>query len=318
MVTPTPNHKAISAQIDQEIKKVLRDALGAEIVETITPGYPDDPDVPNLKYSFADAFSETLPRFMPEIFSRRTPGGALMFAVPGHQVDSYDYLLKLSRREAPLSDDIRIDNFAAIAGFPNPLDFKFEMDRYLAARGDRTITNWAAWVSHARFRDDATRAAAENWVNVKTTVSAGKAGRLAVGQVGRTVLLKVMQENGVDLFVHAENTVPTPKIMGPNIGTNSLEGITPALQIPRIVVPAGYNQVVYEPRFALTVDRTNYVSVLPPDTPQSTLAHPMPIAITFFAGQGDEPALLRVASAYEAATKHRAPPPAFGPVAGEP
>src|SRR5687767_8368898 len=194
MVTPTPNHKAISAQIDQDIKKVLRDALGAEIVETTTPGYPDDPDIPNLKYTFADAFSETLPRFMPEIFSRRTPAGALTFAVTGHQVDSYDYLLKLSRREAPLSDEIRIDNFAALAGVPNPLDFKFEMDRYLAARGDRTITNWAAWVSHARFRDDATRAAAENWVNMKTTVSAGKAGRFAVGQVVRTVLLKVMRE----------------------------------------------------------------------------------------------------------------------------
>ncbi len=119
---------------------------------------------------------------------------------------------------------------ASIAGLPNALDFKFEMDRYLAARGDRTITNWAAWVSHARFRDDATRAAAENWVDSRTTLSAGKAGRLAVSQIGRTVLLKVMQENGVDLFVHPENTVPTPKILGPNVGTASLEGITPARQ----------------------------------------------------------------------------------------
>src|ERR671919_1461657 len=125
MVTPTANHKAISAQIDQEIKKVLRDALGAELVETITPGYPDDPDVPNLKYTFADAFSETLPRFMPEIFSRRTPSGELVFAVPGQQVDSYDYLLKLSRREAPLSNAIRIDTVATIAGLPNALDFRF-------------------------------------------------------------------------------------------------------------------------------------------------------------------------------------------------
>jgi amidase len=318
MVTPTPNHRAISAQIDQEIKTVLRDRLGAEIVESITPGYPDDADVPNLKYSFADAFSEMLPRFMPEIFSRRTPAGELVFAVPGHQVDSYEYLLKLSRREAPLSNEIRIDTIATIAGMPHPLDFKFEMDRYLAARGDRTITSWAAWVSRARFRDDAARAAAQNWVDSKTTLSAGKAGRLAIGQVGRTVLLKVMQENGIDLFVHPENTIPTPKILGPNVGSASLEGITPALQIPRIVVPGGYNRIVYEPKFALNPDRTNYVSVLPPGTPQSELPRPMPIAITFFAGQGDEPALLKVASAYEAATKHRLPPPAFGPVAGEP
>ena len=31
---------------------------------------------------------------------------------------------------------------------------------------------------------------------------------------------------------------------------------------------------------------------------------------------GDEPAVLKVAATYEAATKHRAPPPAFGPLKG--
>jgi hypothetical protein len=173
-------------------------------------------------------------------------------------------------------------------------------------------------VSHAKFRDDETRAFAENWVNTKTTLSTGKAGRLALSQIARTVLLKVMQENGVDLFVHPENTVPTPKILGPNVGATSLEGITPALQIPRIVVPGGYNRIVYEPQFTLNADRTNYVSVLPAGATQSLLPYPMPIAITLFAGQGDEPILIRAASAYEAATKHRVPPPAFGPVAGEP
>ena len=318
MVTPTLNHVAISRQIDQEIKKVLRDALGASLVESVTPAYPDDPDVPNLEYTFTDAFSEALPRFMPEIFSRRTPSGELVFSVPGHQVDSYEYLFRLSRREAPLSNEIRIDTIGTIAGLPNALDFKFEMDRYLAARGDRTITNWAAWVAHARFRDDATRANAENWAATTTTLSAGKAGRLALSEVGRTVLLKVMQQNGIDLFVHPENTVPTPKILGPNVGSISLEGITPLLGVPRVVVPAGYNRIIHEPRFALNANRTDYISVLPEGTRASELPYPMPIAITFFAGQGDEPVLLKAASAYEAATKHRMPPAAFGPVPGEP
>jgi amidase len=317
MVTPTANHTAISRQIDQEIKKVLRDQLGSELVETVTPGYPDDPGVPNLTYTFTDAFSETLPRFLPEIFSRRTPSGELVYAVPGYQVDSYDYLLKLSRRQAPLASGIRIDTIAQIAGLPNALDFRFEMDRYLAARGDRTVTNWADWVAHARFRDDFTRADAENWRDTKTTVSPGKSGRLAISQVGRTVLLKVMRENRIDVFVHPENTLPTPKILGPNVGATSLDGITPLLGVPRVVVPAGYNKIIYEPRFALNPDRTNFISVLPEGTPQSEMPYAMPIAITFFAGQGDEPALLKVGSAYEAATKHRVPPPAFGPVAGD-
>jgi hypothetical protein len=313
-VVRTPNHAAISGQIDKEIKTVLRDRLGAEIVETVTPGYPDDPDVPNLRYTFADAFSETLPRLMPEVFSRKTPSGELMFSVQGHDVQSYDYLLKLSRRQAPLSSLIRIDTIGTLAEMPNPLDFKFEMDRYLAARGDRRVTDWAAWVANARFRDDETRADAENWAATTTNVSTAKSVRLSASQAGRLVLLKVMRENGIDAFVHAENTVPTPRIGGPMVGATSLDGITPFLQIPRIVVPAGVNRIVFEPRFALNGDRTNYVSVLAPETPQSLLPNPMPIAITFFAGQGDEPVLLKIGSAYEGATRHRRPPPNFGPV----
>ena len=70
MVKRTLNHGAIVDQTNTELKAILRDKLGAELVETLTPDYPDDPDVPNVNYSFADAFSELLPRLMPEIFSR--------------------------------------------------------------------------------------------------------------------------------------------------------------------------------------------------------------------------------------------------------
>jgi len=49
-------------------------------------------------------------------------------------------------------------------------------------------------------------------------------------------------------------------------------------------------------------------------TPKSKLRHPMPIAMTFLSGQGEEPVLIKVGTAYEAATHHRRPPPAFGPV----
>ena len=48
---------------------------------------------------------------MPEVFSRRNDNGELFFAVPGHDVTSYDYLLKLSKREAPLTTAVNITNF---------------------------------------------------------------------------------------------------------------------------------------------------------------------------------------------------------------
>jgi hypothetical protein len=86
------------------------------------------------------------------------------------------------------------------------------------------------------------------------------------------------------------------------------------MQIPQVVVPAGFNEIIYEPQFALNGAKTNYNSVLAPDTEQTLMANPMPISILFFAGQGEEPTLLKIASAYEAATNHRAPPPDFGPL----
>jgi Asp-tRNA(Asn)/Glu-tRNA(Gln) amidotransferase A subunit family amidase len=63
--------------------------------------------------------------------------------------------------------------------------------------------------------------------------------------------------------------------------------------------------------------KTDYDSVLPYGTKASRLPKPMPISIAFFAGQGDEPVLIKVGTAYESATHHRFAPPDFGPVAKE-
>jgi amidase len=315
MVKPSLNHVAISQQIDAEIKRVLRDELGAELVETIDPRYGDDPDVANLEYTFPDAFSEIFPRYIPELFSRRNSSGNLLFAVPGYDVTSYEYLQKLSLLEAPISDQIRIDNLTNILGYPDPLFFKFEMDRYLALRGDERITNWASWVANAKFRQDASRAGAENWANTNTTIAEGKSGRLGVSELARLALMKVKYANKIDAFVHPENTVPPNKIGGPLDGSISLEGITPFLQIPRIVVPAGFTQTVYEPEFVLNASNTNYV--VRSGTQESTLPKPLPISITFFAGQGEEPTLIKISTAYETATQHRLPPPDFGPLKGD-
>jgi amidase len=320
MVKRTANHEAISDQMDREIKTVLHDRLGAELVESITPGYADDPEVPNLRYSFSDALSEILPWLMPEMFSRRNSRGQLAFAVPGYDVTSYDYLLKLSKRQAPLTSAVDITNFESFGAKPIPCglcaDFVFDVDRYLMDRGNARITSWAAWTSNAKFRDDASRAAAENWLRFAARTAESKGDRLARSHVARMALARVMYENRIDLFVHPENTAPPPRIQGPFVGPNSLDGITPFFQIPRIVVPAGTTDVVYEPRYALSADKRSYTSVVARGTPKSKLAHPMPVALTFFAGQGEEPVLIKVGTAYESATRHRRPPPTFGPISG--
>ena len=188
---------------------------------------------------------------MPEIFSRKNADGTLAFAVPGHDVTSYDYLLKLSRRQAPLTPAINMTNFATFAAIPchSPAcsDVRFDIDRYLAERGDTRITSWKAWVANAKFDDESSKAGAENWANLKGHAEEGKSDRLARSHIARLALMKVMYENDIDVFVHAENTVPTPKLLGPNVGTASLDGITPFFQIPKIVVPAGFTDVEVAP-----------------------------------------------------------------------
>jgi len=44
----------------------------------------------------------------------------------------------------------------------------------------------------------------------------------------------------------------------------------------------------------------------------------LPVGVDFIARPFAEPMLVRIASAYEAATRHRRPPAAFGPLQGEP
>jgi Asp-tRNA(Asn)/Glu-tRNA(Gln) amidotransferase A subunit family amidase len=133
------------------------------------------------------------------------------------------------------------------------------------------------------------------------------------------IVLKVMYENGIDAFVNPENTLPPFKLGQASEPTADYreangfgQGFTPMLGAPEISVPAGYIDIAYEPSYVLSADKTRYEAVT--GTVVSKLAHPMPISMSFWSGPGDEPVLIKVASAYEAATHHRKPPPAFGPL----
>lgn len=314
---PTINLVDMSNQVKKEILTVLRDQLGAKLVEVTHPDYPDDPQIANASFTFADALARILPSLMPEIFTRVGADGKPLFEVKGWDVKSPEYLRALTRGEAPLPGNVTLTNFSNYGAKPCPDcgEFLFNFNNYLAARGDKKVNDWASWVANAKFRQDSSRSGAQNWVAFRGKPTAeGAADKLLRSHIGRLALQMMMAENGIDLIVHPENTMPTPKIQGPSVGSNSLDGITPFLQIPRIVVPAGNNEAIYEPQYALNNDRTDYTSVLPQGAPKTKMPYPMPIAITFFANQGDEPLLIRVGTAYEAATGHRTPPSAFGPL----
>jgi hypothetical protein len=296
---------------------VLRDRLGAELVESVDPMYADDASIPNMKYTFEDAFREILPRNVPEYFWQKTADGKLEFAVPGWDVTSLDYLVAVAAGKAPLSDKLNLRRIARNLGNPNRL---FSVDSYLMKRGDTRITDWAAWVAHSKFKSDAQRAGAQNALAVKDIRSPpGQVSYLKMQAVLRMIVQKVMYENDIAGFVNPEQTTPPYKLGGAgepvvnNRGTMSCcEGFTALLGGPELDVPAGFTRTEYMPQYRLTADGTAYEAVT--GEVESQMQYRMPISLMIWGGPGNEPALIRIASAYEAATHHRQPPPAFGPL----
>jgi Asp-tRNA(Asn)/Glu-tRNA(Gln) amidotransferase A subunit family amidase len=320
MISPNLNNEAINGAIDKEIKSVLRDELGAQIVESVDPLYPDDPDVDDMRFTFQDAFAQILPVSAPEYFFLML-NGALEFAVPGYDVRTKDYLLKLSTGMAPLSENINLRRITS--GLDNALRTPFLMDQYLLERGDEKVPDWPSFVANARWFTDSLRAGSENTATLNTQDIRATMGidRLKMVTIARLVVSKVMHENGLDVLVTTNIPAPVERnefARDPVVKEVRPNGpsITDLLGVPEIIVPAGYNQIVYETQYALNPAKTAYVAV--PGTIKSMAPHPLPISMMFFAGPGEEPAVLKAASAYEAATHHRVPPEGFGALPGEP
>jgi amidase len=119
--------------------------------------------------------------------------------------------------------------------------------------------------------------------------------------------------------VNPENTLPPFKLGGADEpGVNSRPAMscctafTALLGGPEIEVPAGYIQTVFEPQWVLSTDKARYETVT--GTVESKLPNPMPISLMLWAAPGSDPSVIKIASAYEAATHHRKPPPSFGPL----
>ena len=320
MVKHTLNDAAISDRIDDEIKSVLRDRLGATLVESVDPLHPDDPAVPDMTYTFQDALAEILPIHMPEYFSTTTADGTLEFAVPGHDVTSTRYLVQLAEGNAPLSPRV---NLRRVTLSPPSRSFAFHIDQYLARRGDERVSDMASLDANTKYFSAAAEAGSANWAALDDIRAEGNTERMQMRAVLQLALAKVMRENRLDVLVNPENTLPHQRVGGPSEpGVNgrgasgSTQTITALIGVPEIVVPAGFNDVVYEPRFMLNAAGDRYDAV--PGYERSVLDTPLPISLMFWAGPGEESAVLKAASAYEAATRHRVPPPDFGPLSDEP
>jgi amidase len=147
------------------------------------------------------------------------------------------------------------------------------------------------------------------------------------------MVMQCMAGQKLDAVTYPTGNVPPPKVGAPT--EPNLNGRSPlawtllgANGLPAISVPAGFTTEVYD-RVRKPVGGVESDAVQASAGTDSAkakvaarlvgpIAAKLPVGIDFLARPFDEPKLLRIAAAYEAATRHRAPPSEFGPLAGEP
>jgi Asp-tRNA(Asn)/Glu-tRNA(Gln) amidotransferase A subunit family amidase len=232
-------------------------------------------------------------------------------------VTSVDYAVALAMGKAPLSEKLTLRRISARLGNPRS---PFVLNKYLAERGDARVKDWAAFVANTKWENDAQRAGAENAIGDKDPrAEPDMVGYLKMQAVLRMVILKVMYENSIDVFVNPEQTTAPYKLgfagepeVNDRPTISCCTAFTALLGGPEMDVPAGYTQISYDPQYALSPDKKAYIEVT--GDVESRMPNPMPVSMMFWAGPGSDSTVIKAASAYESATHHRVPPPAFGPL----
>jgi len=293
---------------------------------------------------FRRALARLVPLLMPDLLFRLGRDGQPLFKefaaaivptefVPGKMfgagaMQPIDYCVELAEgRIAPPSNlDI-----ATIQEQELAMAFRFHLPQYLSRRAAdwkargfaETLVDFPTLNARSKFWGDDQRAAFKNWEEVGDPRNPhgrrqGVNERIMLRELLRRVDMMVILENHLDALVRLHTPFPPGKIGGAfqpglphNLRPETFYG--PNAGLTEVLIPAGYVTTVYDPVFALGADGTRYVPV-PSDTP-TTIAEPgLPFSLVFRAEPGREDVLLRIASAYEAATKRRVPPPAFGPL----
>ena len=193
---------------------------------------------------------------------------------------------------------------------------KYMLSRYLKERSDANIKSIGDLIDKSNFyrdiRPDAgfvDRKVALEELNSSLSLDMAPVfqDRFAYQQV----VLQCMAEENLDALVSPAGNIPAyilgAPIEPPLAGrTNSVWGLLGQYGLPTLSVPAGFTTHVFDRiRDAAAPDGTRLVGPVPAK---------LPVGIMFFGRPFSEPTLFRIASAYEAATKHRIPPPDFGPV----
>jgi Asp-tRNA(Asn)/Glu-tRNA(Gln) amidotransferase A subunit family amidase len=206
-----------------------------------------------------------------------------------------------------------------IAGASNAGLTKYMLTRYLRERGDANIKSLKDLIDKSHYYRDIRpeagfvdrRAALEE---INNSPALDLANLFQDRFAYQLVVLQCMAQDDLDAMVSPSGNIPAyilgAPIEPPLAGrTNSVWGLLGQYGFPTLSVPAGFTTHVFDRvRDAAAPGGTRLTGPVPAR---------LPLGIMLFGRPFSEPTLLRIASAYEAATKHRVPPPDFGPVAEE-
>lgn len=336
--------RPIVAAADREIKEVLRDKLGATLLESGDRHWPADPEIEPMKVDFRRAIAYLLPVFMPDVLYRLDAAGQPLFKefaaailptefAPGKifgsgKMQPIDYFVDLAdgRIEPPVNLDL-----ATIQQQELAMSFRYHIRQYLSRRAadwqelgySESLVDWPALNARSKFWGDDQRSAFKNWEEVTDMRNPldGRQGvneRIMLRELLRRVDMMVILENRLDALVRLHTPYPPGKIGGAyqhgngnNLRLESYNG--PNAGLTEVLIPAGYVTTVYDPVFQLSPDRQRYVSVQS-DRAETAQEPGLPFSLVFRAEPGKEDALLEIAAAYEAASRRRIPPPDFGPL----
>ena len=338
----------ISQAADKEIKAILGDYLGATLVESVDPLWPDDPSIENMKPSYTQALAQLVPVFFPDILYRLTRDGQPQFPefaakikptefTQGKTLGSgtmkpIDYFLDLAEGRVPIPKNL---NIRAIEEEVESNAFTFHFNQYALRRAadwkergfTETLVDFPTLNARSKFWGDDQRAAFKNWEEMEDMRNGlgerqGIDEHIMMRELLRRVEMKVIYENHLDAVVRLHYSLPPGKIglAGQPEPPNDIRGdlrMGPFAGVTEVLIPAGYVRTVYDPVFILSADKKRYIPTSN-NTPTTLPSPGLPFSLVFRAEPGKEDIILKIASAYEAASKRRIPPPEFGPLSGEP
>jgi Asp-tRNA(Asn)/Glu-tRNA(Gln) amidotransferase A subunit family amidase len=299
------NRELFSKADDESIAIVEREVemlkkLGAKVID---PGPGGALFQGCVKHYAPIAYNSALTNQFPDQFpvdAKGTPSA-----------DHIPVLLAMADGSAAFPESISI---RGLGTEPSIGEGRYVLDAYLKERGDANIKTTEDLIKKSRFFSDVRpgsgfsdkKAALQTKFDDKTLdMSNRMQTRFALQQI----VLQCMAQQNLQAVTYPTGNVPAPKLGAP--AEPSVNGRSPlawtllgANGFPAISVPAGFTTEVYD-------------RIPDPKSPKATLMvgpvkAQLPVNIDFLGRPFSEPILLKIAAAYEAASKHRRAPQGFG------